>query len=721
MDYEISFEQSEILRNVRDGNNVIVNAVAGSGKSTTILSIAKSMPGLRILQITYNSKLRKEFKDKTISEKLTNIEVHTYHSFATKHYISDAYNDIKIRSIINENMSPRVKIPLYDLVVLDEVQDCTLLYFRFVTYFIKCMKVKVQMLFLGDHMQMIYEFKGADSRFLTQADDIWKGSNCLKNQKFVFCTLNTSYRITNQMSSFINTAMLGEECVMSCKEGKNVEYIRNNTYTIVKIVVNAITNLIKSGATPSDFFIIAGSLRSSNVTQLENALANANIPCHFPMTDIVEVDDRIIDGKVAFVTCHTSKGRQRKYVFVTGFDNDYFNFFDRSADRSKCPNTLYVATTRATTGLFLLEYNNKAENRSLEFLKMNHYDMKDSEFINFKGDTQGVYYNTVVDSGKIPVKKITPTELVRFISESVMEEVSPIINRIFTKITSTYDEIEIEIPNFIPTKLKYYEDVSNINGIAIPLIYYDHINRIWDEKETINTNDVQKNILYEIIEAKIQDMNPWKHTFIKEIFRDVPPMCSSVDEYLYMANIYTSTEEQLYFKLKQISKEEHTWVTNEMVDECKSRLDKYIAGECVSQKPMLETQIIEYKMDNEHCNIDTILQSEFGTTISFKFSARTDIITSECLWELKCTSAISTENLLQTVIYAWIWRLLPHKNPEDAEKAVKILNIRTGEIFQLNATIEELTEVVVLLLRGKYDICDPVCDMDFVENCRKSI
>jgi superfamily I DNA/RNA helicase len=45
-------------------------------------------------------------------------------------------------------------------VVLDEVQDCSLLYYQFVVYFIKTLcKSDVQILLLGDYMQKIYEFK----------------------------------------------------------------------------------------------------------------------------------------------------------------------------------------------------------------------------------------------------------------------------------------------------------------------------------------------------------------------------------------------------------------------------------------------------------------------------------------------------------------------------------------------------------------------------------
>jgi hypothetical protein len=52
---EISNEQKEIVDFLIEGSNVIVDACAGSGKSTTILWAAKLMPELDFIIITYNS------------------------------------------------------------------------------------------------------------------------------------------------------------------------------------------------------------------------------------------------------------------------------------------------------------------------------------------------------------------------------------------------------------------------------------------------------------------------------------------------------------------------------------------------------------------------------------------------------------------------------------------------------------------------------------------
>ena len=61
--HPMSDEQRKVLDFIRSGKNVIVDACAGSGKSTTILSIAKELTGKKIRQFTYNSQLRFDVKE----------------------------------------------------------------------------------------------------------------------------------------------------------------------------------------------------------------------------------------------------------------------------------------------------------------------------------------------------------------------------------------------------------------------------------------------------------------------------------------------------------------------------------------------------------------------------------------------------------------------------------------------------------------------------------
>ena len=59
----ISNEQIDII-NKLENYNVIVDSVAGSGKTTTNLYIAKYFKNKKILLLTYNSKLKMETREK---------------------------------------------------------------------------------------------------------------------------------------------------------------------------------------------------------------------------------------------------------------------------------------------------------------------------------------------------------------------------------------------------------------------------------------------------------------------------------------------------------------------------------------------------------------------------------------------------------------------------------------------------------------------------------
>ncbi len=707
----MSDEQEVVLDHIRSGKNVIVDACAGSGKSTTILSIAKALPNKTIRQFTYNSMLRHEVKEKIRELQLSNIQVHTYHSFAVKYYMSNAHTDTGIRILIHQDIKPRQPIPPIDILVLDESQDMTFLYFQLIVKMSRDMKTPFQLLILGDYMQGIYEFKGADIRFLTKAEHFWYAAPFLTSSVFEKCSLQMSYRITNQMADFVNRDMLGEERIKACRDGPMVVYIRRPRHQIEQIVVYQIRRLLKEGESPNDIFVLGSSVKgpNSDIRHMENALTEHNIPCHVPMFESGVVDERVIDGKVVFSTFHSVKGRQRKYVFVVGFDQGYF-YNARNIDKTVCPNTLYVGTTRATHGLFLLENDSS---RPLEFLKNTHHVMKQSSYIDFKGIPQTIFHNTanlgIEDSENlIPTHYTTATKLTNFIQETVLEEITPLIEKIFVVETPFSPESEIDISTIVKTHYGLYEDVSDLNGIAIPNIFYDKM---------FSDTPSSANIIKQMIKQNIAEMKG-RHHFLKKAAESIPEILETPGDHLYLANVYVAVQEKLYFKLKQIHRDEYNWLSNEILDKCVSCLQKNI--EDISNNREIEKEIIHHSHETEHAKIDAVLFPHFGNEIKFRFSARVDLLTDSTLWELKCTSQISMDHKIQTVVYAWLWRILYEPSAIN-KKQIRILNIRTGERLRIDATTEELTQIVVSLLRGKYGKPLALSNDEFVANCKEYI
>jgi hypothetical protein len=510
------------------------------------------------------------------------------------------------------------------------------------------------------------------------------------------------------MSRFVNDVMLGHQLMSACRDGEPVTYIRNNRRNIEKTVIYTINELLTNGGVkPNEIFVLAASVKGvhSHVRKMENALVEQNIPCHVPMFDAEKLDDRIIEGKIVFSTFHCAKGRQRKYVFVVGFDNNYFEQFARtSTDKTQCPNTLYVGCTRATHGLYLLEFDQFKNDRPLDFLKMGHHEMKKQEYIKFNGMPRSLFYVDDSEAARkslIDKKSETPTKLIKFIPDYILDIITPIIEHIFVSGSPSH---EITIPSVIQTRKGFFEAVSDLNGIAIPCMFYDSLSNA--------TKSQPSNVLYNMVENSLLEMKEHEHEYLKKIVKDLPTVCETIDDYLFLANVNNSIQERLYFKVKQIERDEYTWLSTEVVNQCMERLNLVIGGEPGNKTS--EFMLIHHSMEDAHAKIDQLLAPYFPESYRFRFSAILDLVTETSVWELKCTENINIDHKLQLIIYAWLWKMM-----DKPDKEFKLFNVTTGELYTLNSGLdEELNTIVIALLRGKYDEQTVKTDAEFIEMCR---
>jgi hypothetical protein len=259
-----------------------------------------------------------------------------------------------------------------------------------------------------------------------------------------------------------------------------------------------------------------------------------------------------------------------------------------------------------------------------------------------------------------------------------MDEITPLIDRIFISIlenengelvsspkTHDFEEYErnpIEIPTIIQTKNGFYEDVSDLNGIAIPALYYDYIHKMNNPIELENleqkipknpSNSIQKMIGNVLLEMKENE-----HLYLRKMVKRIPEVCETTNDYLFLANVYIAIQERLYSKLKQIGgRSAYNWISESVIEKCKARLNTVITEPYVC----CEKTIIHHSMEEAHTRIDACLNAYFKDT-RFRFSAIIDLETSGTVWELKCTSEISIDHKLQVVIYEWLWNLIYPEN-----------------------------------------------------------
>jgi hypothetical protein len=674
-----SEEQQNIIASIQEGNNVIVDSVAGSGKTTTILFTASTLPQKRILVITYNSRLKAETRERVRKNKLTNLEVHSYHSLGLQYYTTPCNTDTHLMNILRKEMGPRGQLK-FDILILDECQDMRKDYYFFVRKFIKDMKnPALQILVMGDNMQCVYGFLEADTRYLGLADKVFPSTLSWER-----CSLRTSYRITKPMEWFLNDVVLGFPRMKSIKESTiPIKYYTGDPFfKVPQALAQEIQMLLSTGLKPSDIFVLAPSIKTQNpmnpIKKFENILVNMGIPCFVPTSDEEGLNDEVVHGKVVFSTFHQSKGLERKIVIVMSFSMSYYYVFKKDL-REVCPNLLYVAATRASQALYLwaegegeaplpfLEHELLTDGKHLERI---HIPSKSSKKVTQDSSNENTRQ-----------RLLNVSALTRFLPEETLSQIVELSNIVTRKRATN----SIDIPSIISTSGDKKENVSDLNGIAIPTIF---------EFRTKGYTSIQTDLETSFLPTfrnteKITEQQ-------KEWIRVIQTDPTTPSDFLKLANIYSSYISGYIFKIVQIKN--YDWLTENHVEPLIKVLESNVHGEPGDMDFEETLSLPGYKFKNEEVQLQ----------------GRADLIDDLTLWELKCVDSLKSEHIVQLALYAFLWQQTEYK--KKGRRRFCLLNIRTGEVLELTG-IENLTMIVDLVLDNAFRVSPTLTDEEFIAAC----
>lgn len=666
-----SDEQMNVVAN--SDSNVIVDSVAGSGKTTTILHLAKTMADLgkpdMILLLTYNKKLKLETRNKIDLLGLRNIEAHSYHSCAVKYYDHECFDDYKLIHVINGPPNSArhgvMRLPTFTRIIIDEAQDMTEVYFKFVCTIVRDLPIDRRALkfaIIGDKFQSIFAFNGADKRFIQYADTVFALFTGIHN--WVSVKLSTSYRITRSMAAFVNQVVLKNDRLKAIKDGSPVEYIICNTFGKypTEIVHKTIFQKDHTGNRiyrNEDVFIIAPSVKSMNspVRKVANYLSGLKIPIHVPGSDDEPLDEDVLRGKVVFSTFHQVKGLERKIIFLFGFDMSYFDFYAKNASHEVCPNTLYVALTRAMEQMFIFHHS---KHDYLPFMDKDRM-FDNQRYVNITQKEK--VYNS---SNKSIQTHVNVADLTRHISAKVICDAIGFFEH--KEVVSAKTEIEIPIrvdSSNKENKSVLTETVAEINGIALASYF-----------EFVTTSNMQ--ILDELVKYGKTDIKG----LADEVFNMTP------ENLLRLANQYCAYRTEYIYKLNQIDK--YDWLTEEHLEQALDRMKGYLSDECE----------FEIKVES--------FRPVLGKTIN----GRLDVYDkkSNTLWEIKAVKTLKFEHLIQTAIYGYLFQKALDTNPEYQIKYLqsdnfefkpficKTFNILSGQIYEISfdpVGIEGMLEMII--------------------------
>jgi len=519
------------------------------------------------------------------------------------------------------------------MIILDEAQDITNLYYELICKINCDNKSYAKLCLLGDKYQSIYEFNNADERYLIYADQLFVFNDLYWDK----CNLTTSFRITNTMSDFINKCMLGYNRIGAFKMSNY-----KPRYVICKVFPNKyakyypiqeIKYYLGMGYKPNEIFVLAPSVRSQNcpARMLENYIKTElpNIPIYVPSSDEGKIDDEVIANKLIFSTYHQAKGLERKVVIVFGFDNGYFKYYKPNKDRKICPNELYVACTRALEQLTLIHGD---DNDFLPFLHKEKLDTYCTQ-IGIIGKISSDIVHNEIDTHVTDLVRHLPTEIIdeciKYLEIINIEPINKKIN-IKHKITDT---------NTI-------EEVSEINGTAIPAYYeYHKTGNITILDYCINpciNNDIKNKKLCQFWEKYLPNVLNIKQT--GEIQKNM----------LYISSLYCSLTAGYMFKFEQLT--HYNWIDNEILQKCMDRVESLN----ISKNALYEKKLI---VSNENMN-------DVPELLNRKICGRIDCIDDKNIYEFKCVDTLEKTHYLQLAIYMYMDMILMNRKNNDMAKNI---------------------------------------------------
>lgn len=537
--FEFSDEQLDII-NETANNNIICNAVAGSGKTTTILGISQRYNDDNILLLTYNKRLKFETRERSKKLDIKNISVESYHSFCSKYHKIPCPNDEGLIYIVQNNIRPNINKP-FTIIIIDEAQDMTFMFYKIILNIIKHNKVNARICILGDIRQTIYQYIGSCHGFLEYANEIfpdngypWKRLN-----------LSISYRLTHETAIFVNSC-LGNNTIKTIKSGNKPIYISCNLFKFK--IQKYIFDLINEYKPQNTFILSASIAQNANkirpIKLIANHLTYKKIPIFAAINDDDELNNEVIYGKAVISSFHQSKGLERDLVIILNFDNSYYKYYARNCDKTVCPNTLYVAMTRAKKQLVVIsgDLNDKFDYVNIDhckYIDFNDIDQNDDINVNIKP----------IERNVTGILRNINTENLSLLQEIIKYEI----------ITKSGEKINI--PSLSKQSkfndIQLTEMISNINGIAIPAYF--------------------------------------QYTLTGKSFLEIYDL--EIKNYLIKATEHCALLSGYNFIKEQI--ENYNWLTQKIIDKCVERLNTLN----ISRNAIFEDKIYTNNLYNSICGV----------------------------------------------------------------------------------------------------------------------
>lgn len=711
-------------------NNLIIDACAGSGKTTTILHLAASAADTKFLVLVYNRRLMVETEERVQDLGLRNATVLNYHTLGVRYYTPECATDQGLKRVFEDDMPVMdgMELPDFSVLVLDEQQDMTPILKLFVDKVIRDKgyagkskqptkaKHPLRMVVLGDKRQELYGFNNADSRFLTMAarPEVF---GYINSEAWTSADLTTSRRLTQQNVDFINEQMLKMPPALAMRAVKKeneqgISYPKPR-YVICdphEDVVDEVLRLLDNGDfSPADIIVLAPSVRGSSAAlYLANELALQGIPVFRADSDNSDVTPQVARGKVLICTYHQAKGIERRAAIVLGFDQDYHTWFAKvRVPPIATSNPQYVAATRAVEHLVLIHNYKQA---ALPFVNL--------DSIEESCDLVMVRALDVEESNpgsRLP--RFSVTALCRNLSETL---ITACLRHLQVRsLAEPAYGVQPSPPTEIEDKYGLVEGVSNITGTAITAIFQ------WASQQRLSALSFRSPLLRLLEPPKRKTRRPNPLRKLPEQFYEKIRMAKNAqdegtlttDDILFLSTMKMASIDGDIVKLLAIPLDKYSWLSEEY---CRSINDtlKYLpaAASLRGRGIRFETQIHRRYDDIDIQSSPTNLEKKQGILVGGEMDmCRSLYDKPKTVWEVKYTTSLQPEHVLQVALYMLLLQ---------APASGFLVSVRTGQTVEvIPRTPKSLKEVLRLLVDAKSGgersgrLLNTYSDEEFLKEC----
>ncbi|KAI5862442.1 P-loop containing nucleoside triphosphate hydrolase protein [Durotheca rogersii] len=706
--------------------NVVVSATPGSGKTATAEAIARANPGLASVILTYSKRLQYETARRVDDYDMC--DVYTFHGMAGRLFGTVVYRDAKLQALRREGERPTWRGMPYDIVILDELQDCTeSLYWLTRTFLLSVTHAAggrpPRIVALGDERQALYDFRGADARYLTLSPTIFSD---LSPYEWTHLPLSKSFRLSHENTRFVEEVFLnGENHMTGSHNGPKPLYIHEDVFNIGALAKKLVPLIQKYG--PERTAILAPSIRKNTpVAQFTNFLSGrCDIPVAVSTSGDISLDPDVTNNKVCVSTYHQFKGNERDLVIVYGIDDSYFKYYARDFPADRCSNATYVAITRAVKQLVVMHDHNC---RPMPFIRLPQLESV-AELVSTKEMQPQRLPGEPPQPGLRLVPEVWAAEMARYVCEELLEEIIHTYVEIRQVSPPLPADQHIRAPDKVLTdRVKMmYEPVSDLNGIAVVAAFRSALRR-----NILGPGGNKSNTVW---------VGP----------TEAVHFCRAACE-------QDARDSGYHSRLVQMRGHPFDWL-NEHLDPAVRRLGEQLHADGASENIEFETPLINDKfrvpgggdtkgkaqVTKLSGSIDIVVyprgaadvqqqeqeqeQEQTGKRVRKKKKERQqkkaarERAAHAALWEIKFVAQLSPEHVVQACAYAYLWAA-QHRLP--ALPRMVLFNVRDGEKREItvpaaggHGSIARAEAFLRDVLRAKYTTADKYSTDEFLAACRR--